>query len=249
MQFAVDPKTGRVLVIEINPRVSRSSALASKATGFPIAKLAALVAVGYTLDEITNDITKQTKAAFEPSLDYVVVKIPRWAFEKFPGVDSTLGPQMKSVGEAMALGRTFPEALNKAIQSLEIGVDALDGSGPSRERIVEPETLSALKIPTADRLFRVYRAVRQGLPLEEIGRAAGYDLWFLAQMKEMQNVERRLSNVEIGMRNANTEEARMQSAEFKILLREAKQLGFANSHIARLLNSSFSYSAFCIIHS
>jgi len=240
VQFAVDPKTGRVLVIEMNPRVSRSSALASKATGFPIAKLAALVAVGYTLDEITNDITKQTKAAFEPSLDYVVVKIPRWAFEKFPGVDSALGPQMKSVGEAMALGRTFPEALNKAIQSLEIGVDALDGSGPSRERIVEPETLSALKIPTADRLFRVYRAVRQGLPLEEIGRAAGYDLWFLAQMKEMQNVERRLSNVEIGMRNANTEEARMQSAEFKILLREAKQLGFADSHIARLLNSSFS---------
>ena len=130
--LAVDPKTGRVVVIEMNPRVSRSSALASKATGFPIAKLAALVAVGYTLDEITNDITKQTKAAFEPSLDYVVVKIPRWAFEKFPGVDSTLGPQMKSVGEAMALGRTFPEALNKAIQSLEIGVDALDGSGPSQ---------------------------------------------------------------------------------------------------------------------
>ncbi len=215
VQFAVDPKTGRVLVIEMNPRVSRSSALASKATGFPIAKLAALVAVGYTLDEITNDITKQTKAAFEPSLDYVVVKIPRWAFEKFPGVDLTLGPQMKSVGEAMALGRTFPEALNKAIQSLEIGVDALDGSGPSRERIVEPETLSALKIPTADRLFRVYRAVRQGLPLEEIGRVAGYDLWFLAQMKEMQNVERRLSNVEIGMRNANTEEARMQERNLR----------------------------------
>ncbi len=132
VQFAVDPQTGEVLVIEMNPRVSRSSSLASKATGFPIAKLAALVAVGYTLDEITNDITKQTKAAFEPSLDYVVVKIPRWAFEKFPGVDPTLGPQMKSVGEVMALGRTFPEALNKAVQSLEIGVDALDGSGPSR---------------------------------------------------------------------------------------------------------------------
>jgi hypothetical protein len=121
VQFAVDPNTGRVVVIEMNPRVSRSSALASKATGFPIAKLAALVAIGYTLDEITNDITKQTKAAFEPSLDYVVVKIPRWAFEKFPGVDPNLGPQMKSVGEAMALGRTFPEALNKAIQSLPIG--------------------------------------------------------------------------------------------------------------------------------
>jgi carbamoyl-phosphate synthase large subunit len=139
VQFAVDAKTGRVVVIEMNPRVSRSSALASKATGFPIAKLAALVAVGYTLDEITNDITKQTKAAFEPSLDYVVVKIPRWAFEKFPGVDPTLGPQMKSVGEAMALGRTFPEALNKAIQSLEIGVDALDGSGPSQNWLPNPK--------------------------------------------------------------------------------------------------------------
>ena len=198
VQFGVDPKTGRVVVIEMNPRVSRSSALASKATGFPIAKLAALVAVGYTLDEITNDITKQTKAAFEPSLDYVVVKIPRWAFEKFPGVDPTLGPQMKSVGEAMALGRTFPEALNKAIQSLEIGVDALDGSGPSGELPAEPETLSTLKIPTADRLFRVYRAIRQGMSLEEISQATGYDLWFLAQMQE-------IANCELEIRNCKTE--------------------------------------------
>src|SRR5690242_9169567 len=165
VQFGVNAQTGRVVVIEMNPRVSRSSALASKATGFPIAKLAALVAVGYTLDEITNDITKQTKAAFEPSLDYVVVKIPRWAFEKFPGVDPTLGPQMKSVGEVMALGRTFPEALNKAIQSLEIGVDALDGSGPSRELPAGPEVLSTLKIPAADRLFRVYHAIQQGISL------------------------------------------------------------------------------------
>ena len=231
VQFGVDPKTGRVVVIEMNPRVSRSSALASKATGFPIAKLAALVAVGYTLDEITNDITKQTKAAFEPSLDYVVVKIPRWAFEKFPGVDSTLGPQMKSVGEAMALGRTFPEALNKAIQSLEIGVDALDGSGPSRELVAESEILSTLKVPTADRLFRVYRAIQQGMSLEEIAQACGYDLWFLTQMKEMQNVEVRMQNAEVGMH--------AERAELKMLLREAKQMGFADSHIARLLNSSF----------
>src|SRR5574341_1166722 len=158
VQFAVNPQNGRIVVIEMNPRVSRSSALASKATGFPIAKIAALLAVGYTLDEIRNDITRETPASFEPSLDYVVVKIPRWAFEKFPGVDPTLGPQMKSVGEAMALGRTFPEALNKAVQSLEIGVDALDGSGPSRELSLEPETLSSLTLPTADRLFRVYRA-------------------------------------------------------------------------------------------
>ena len=224
VQFAVDPQTGRVVVIEMNPRVSRSSALASKATGFPIAKIAALVAVGYTLDEITNNITQQTKAAFEPSLDYVVVKIPRWAFEKFPGVDSTLGPQMKSVGEAMALGRTLPEALNKAIQSLEIGVDALDGSGPSRELPADPESLSTLAIPAADRLFRVYRAIRQGMSLEEISAATGYDLWFLAQMKEMESIERE-------MRNCKGED------ELKPLLRFAKQMGLADSHIARLLST------------
>ncbi len=225
VQFAVDPRTGRAVVIEMNPRVSRSSALASKATGFPIAKLAALVSVGYRLDEITNDITKQTKAAFEPSLDYVVVKIPRWAFEKFPGVDPTLGPQMKSVGEAMALGRTFPEALNKAVLSLEIGVDALDGSGPGRDLPAEPETLSALKIATADRLFRVYRAIRQGIPLEEIGQATGYDLWFLAQMNE-------INNCELELRNCKTE------SELKSILRSAKQMGLADSHISRLLPSS-----------
>ena len=226
VQFAVDPKTGRAVVIEMNPRVSRSSALASKATGFPIAKLAALVAVGYTLDEIPNDITKQTKAAFEPSLDYVVVKIPRWAFEKFPGVDTTLGPQMKSVGEVMALGRTFPEALNKAIQSLEIGVDALDGSGPGRELPAEPESFSTLAIPTADRVIRVYRAIRQGISLDEISRATGYDLWFLAQMKE-------ISNWEFVFNTCKRED------ELKPVLRIAKQLGFADSHIARLLSNYY----------
>ncbi|HCR70179.1 MAG TPA: carbamoyl phosphate synthase large subunit [Anaerolineae bacterium] len=224
VQFGVDPKTGRVVVIEMNPRVSRSSALASKATGFPIAKLAALVAVGYTLDEITNDITKQTKAAFEPSLDYVVVKIPRWAFEKFPGVDPTLGPQMKSVGEAMALGRTFPEALNKAIQSLEIGVDALDASGPNKELLTEPETLDSISKPTSDRLFKVYRAIQQGMSLDEISNVTDYDLWFLAQMEEIKNCE-------LEIRNCKTE------IELKTILRYAKQLGFADSHISRLLSS------------
>jgi carbamoyl-phosphate synthase large subunit len=224
VQFGVDPKTGRVVVIEMNPRVSRSSALASKATGFPIAKLAALVAVGYTLDEITNDITKQTQAAFEPSLDYVVVKIPRWAFEKFPGVDSTLGPQMKSVGEVMALGRTFPEALNKAIQSLEIGVDALDGSGPSRSVVVAPETTSTLRVPGADRLFRVYRGIRQGIPLAEISEETGYDRWFLAQMQEIVNCESDLANCR-------------SEVELKSVLRQAKQMGFADSHIARLFSA------------
>ena len=224
VQFGVDPKTGRVVVIEMNPRVSRSSALASKATGFPIAKIAALVAVGHTIDEITNDITGQTKASFEPSLDYVVVKIPRWAFEKFPGVDPTLGPQMKSVGEVMALGRTFPEALNKAIQSLEIGVDALDGSGPGRSLPAALETFDSLKTPTADRLFRAYRAIRQGRPLEEIALATGYDGWFLAQMQE-------ISNWELVIGNCHAE------AELKPVLRIAKQLGFADTHISRILTN------------
>ena len=239
VQFGIDPKTGRVVVIEMNPRVSRSSALASKATGFPIAKLAALVAIGYTLDEITNEITKQTKAAFEPSLDYVVVKIPRWAFEKFPGVDPTLGPQMKSVGEVMALGRTFPEALNKAVQSLEIGVDALDGSGPSRELVCEPEALSPLSLPTVDRLFRVYRAIRQGISLAEISKATGYDLWFLAQMNEIANCEKEIKEggtpaLDLVGKSCG---ASVQDPELKSVLRVAKQMGFADSHIARLLSN------------
>ncbi|MBC8645731.1 MAG: carbamoyl-phosphate synthase large subunit, partial [Thermoanaerobaculia bacterium] len=144
IQFAVDPKTGRRVVIEMNPRVSRSSALASKATGFPIAKIAALLAVGYTLDEIPNDITKKTPASFEPTLDYVVVKIPRWAFEKFPRADPRLTIQMKSVGEAMAIGRTFAEALGKAIRSLEIGRDGLDdGRGP----VSDAELMDKLSVP------------------------------------------------------------------------------------------------------
>jgi carbamoyl-phosphate synthase large subunit len=222
VQFGVDPKTGRVVVIEMNPRVSRSSALASKATGFPIAKLAALVAVGYTLDEITNDITKQTKAAFEPSLDYVVTKIPRWAFEKFPGVDPTLGPQMKSVGEAMALGRTFPESLLKAVQSLEIGVDFLDGSGINKQPI--DYSLEELSVPTADRLFKVYRAIEDGVSIDEIAKRTNYDSWFLAQMQE-------ISNWGVVISNCKTE------AELKPALRIAKQMGFADSYLSRLLTN------------
>jgi carbamoyl-phosphate synthase large subunit len=228
VQFAIDPKTGRALVIEMNPRVSRSSALASKATGFPIAKIAALVAAGYTLDEIQNDITQQTQAAFEPSLDYVVVKIPRWAFEKFPGVDPNLGPQMKSVGEVMALGRTFPEALNKAVQSLEIGVDALDGSGPNIEVGSQPEEIGILKIPAADRLFRVYRALRDGTSLDEIAQSTGYDPWFLGQMQ---------LNEEVRMKMA---EYPLQSDEkSKSILHAAKQMGISDSEIARIQNSAF----------
>ena len=223
VQFAVHPESGRVVVIEMNPRVSRSSALASKATGFPIAKLAALVAVGCTLDEISNDITSVTRASFEPSLDYVVVKIPRWNFEKFPGVDSRLGPQMKSVGEVMALGRTFPEALNKAIQSLEIGADAPDGSGPAQT--ADPVELlpDALKNPTAERLFAVYRALKQGIFAKEIHNSTGYDLWFLSQMQEMIALEKELAACD------------QSSKQFIALLHSAKQAGFSDAYIERLL--------------
>ncbi len=248
VQFAVDPATGRTLVIEMNPRVSRSSALASKATGFPIAKLAALVAVGYTLDEIPNDITGQTQAAFEPALDYVVVKMPRWAFEKFPGVDPLLGPQMKSVGEVMSLGSTFPAALNKAVQSLEIGVDALDGSGPQRSAPADPHDvadLAALRQPTADRLFAVYRAVRAGLPLDAIAAATGFDPWFLVQMQEIAACEREVAAAAREHPSTGDESSAALSrppaqdaSRLADVLRRAKRLGFSDSHLARLFASA-----------
>ncbi len=224
VQFAVDPRTGRVLVIEMNPRVSRSSALASKATGFPIAKIAALVAVGYTLDEIQNEITGQTVAAFEPALDYVVVKIPRWAFEKFPGVDSTLGPQMKSVGEVMALGSTFPQALMKAIQSLEIGVDAPDGSGPSKPQAMDAQgSIAETLRPQSLRLFAVYRALRSGVDAAQLAPETGLDPWFLGQMMQIVNFEQCLRELD-------------PRALTPALLRQAKRIGFADSHLARLLS-------------
>ena len=222
VQFAVNPVDGRTIVIEMNPRVSRSSALASKATGFPIAKVAALVAAGYTLDEITNDITGETKVAFEPSLDYVVVKIPRWAFEKFPGVDPTLGAQMKSVGEVMALGRTLAEALNKAVLSLENGMDALDGSGPRKQAARE---ISDLRIPTAGRLFDVYRAIVRGDELGGIAAATGMDLWFLEQLRDVARLEAEIVATAGGEIAAD-------------LLRRAKQAGLADTRIARLNNPS-----------
>src|SRR5499427_9245790 len=163
IQFAVHPGTGRMVVIEMNPRVSRSSALASKATGFPIAKIAARLAIGYTLDEIRNDITRQTPASFEPTIDYVVVKMPRFAFEKFPGADDTLHTQMKSVGEAMAIGRTFKEALGKAIRSLEIGRWGFDARVP-RDRA---ELVRRMTRPTPERLYEVAEALRHGMTVEE----------------------------------------------------------------------------------
>lgn len=208
VQFAVNPTDGRVVVIEMNPRVSRSSALASKATGFPIAKIAAKLAVGYTLDEINNDITRVTRAAFEPSLDYVVVKIPRWAFEKFPRADPILGPQMKSVGEVMALGRTFKQALSKAIQSLEIP-DASSGAGSA---------VDSLAIPTHDRLFKILKVLRSGALVDDVARVTRIDPWFIAQVREMVEFESRL-----------TEPLADDT------LRKAKELGFGDAQIASLV--------------
>ncbi len=179
VQFAVNPQNGRMTVIEMNPRVSRSSALASKATGFPIAKIAARLAVGYTLDELQNDITKATPACFEPTIDYVVVKIPKWQFEKFPGSDETLGPQMKSVGEVMAIGRTFKEALMKAVRSLETGKKSTDdGIDPRRLR-------QRLVTPSPERLAYLRYAFEIGMSVRDAARYTGMDPWFLHQMKQI----------------------------------------------------------------
>ena len=228
VQFAVNPEDGRVVVIEMNPRVSRSSALASKATGFPIAKVAALLAVGYTLDEIPNDITRTTVAAFEPSIDYVVVKVPRWTFEKFPGVDPTLGPQMKSVGEVMAIGRTFKEALQKAYQSLEIG--SL-GYGPDprparpSENAWSGDLRQLLSVPTHRRMFAVHDALAAGWSPEEAARLTGFDPWFVAQMAGLVAFDHELGNHTLASLPAG-------------LLRRAKRQGYGDEQIARLLRPS-----------
>jgi len=224
IQFAVNPRDGTPLVIEMNPRVSRSSALASKATGFPIAKIAALLAVGYTLDEIPNDITRVTPASFEPSLDYVVVKIPRWAFEKFPGVDPTLGPQMKSVGEVMAIGTTFNEALQKAIRGLEIGAVGFGAFAGRRLNIQEQREPSDddLRIPTAQRIFHVADALRAGWDIERIAALTGYDPWFVAQMRAIIDLEAALARHSLDTLPAD-------------LLREAKEHGFSDAQIALIL--------------
>ena len=182
VQFAVNPKDGRMVVIEMNPRVSRSSALASKATGFPIAKIAAKLAVGYTLDELKNDITKVTPASFEPTIDYVVTKIPRFAFEKFPGTDPTLTTAMKSVGEVMAIGRSFHESLQKALRGLEIGLTGLDEIDlPSDRSAIR----AALGRATPDRLRVAAQAIRYDFPLDEIHAITGYDLWFLGEIEAL----------------------------------------------------------------
>jgi len=219
IQFALNPLDGRLVVIEMNPRVSRSSALASKATGFPIAKIAAKLAVGYTLDEIPNDITRLTPASFEPTIDYCVVKIPRFAFEKFPETNDTLGISMKSVGEVMAIGRTFPEALGKGIRSLEIGrygLEALAGAPvPTVEQIE-----AGLTRPNPGRLFLVAEAFRQGFTVARIARISGFDPWFLEQLRLMVVLEGRVSDA--------------GAAIDATLLREAKRNGFSDRSLGTL---------------
>jgi carbamoyl-phosphate synthase large subunit len=213
IQFGVNPETGRMVVIEMNPRVSRSSALASKATGFPIAKIAAKLAVGYTLDEIPNDITRKTPASFEPTLDYVVVKIPKWQFEKFPGADETLGPQMKSVGEVMAIGRTFKEALLKGVRALDTGKRV------GAEKI-EPKILTQrLVTPHPERLSYVRYALRQGYTVKQLAKMTSIDPWFLYQLKEIHDMQLEL------------EKHPMESMP-EAVLREAKRMGFSDGRLA-----------------
>ena len=223
IQFAVDPKTGRMTVIEMNPRVSRSSALASKATGFPIAKIAALLAIGYHLDEIQNDITRVTPASFEPVIDYVVVKIPRWAFEKFKDASPALGTQMKSVGEVMAIGRTFKEALQKGLRGLETGV-----SGFAREDLDDSRIKEKLLHADPDRIFYVKRALDLGWAHEEIYRMTGIDPWFLDQIQQIVDLEKRITTKLLAKQKGRV------VAKDVDLLREAKRMGFSDVRLGQL---------------
>lgn len=223
VQFAIDPKTGRQIVIEMNPRVSRSSALASKATGFPIAKIAAKLAVGYTLDELPNDITKKTPASFEPSIDYVVVKIPRFTFEKFHGAERVLGTQMKSVGEAMAIGRTFTEALQKAARSLETGRFGLLGGKESKENDLD-SILKSLKVPYDNRLFLIARALELGASISDVVQNSCFDPWFVSEMKKIVDLELKIKN-------------RLLNDLSKEELIELKRNGTSDKQIALLCNA------------
>lgn len=219
IQFAVHPQTGRIIVIEMNPRVSRSSALASKATGFPIAKIAARLAVGYTLDEIPNDITLSTPASFEPTLDYVVVKAPRFAFEKFPAADPTLTTTMKSVGEAMAIGRNFTEALQKALRSLDKRGSSFDFAQPAPNPEQTAQLLEQMATPTERRLTQVVQAIRGGVSAADIYAATKIDPWFIDQLFILCEVAQRL---------------REAPALQPQLLREAKRHGFSDLQIAQI---------------
>ncbi|MAJ36461.1 MAG: carbamoyl phosphate synthase large subunit [Flavobacteriaceae bacterium] len=222
VQFAVSPDEKEdIIAIEINPRVSRSSALASKATGYPIAKIAAKLAIGYTLDELENQITKTTSALFEPTLDYVIVKIPRWNFDKFEGSDRTLGLQMKSVGEVMGIGRSFQEALHKATQSLEIKRNGLGADGKGYKNY--EQIISKLTVPSWDRVFVIYDAIQMGIPLNTIHEITKIDMWFLKQYEELHILEKEISKHSVD--NLPKE-----------LLLEAKQKGFADRQIAHMLD-------------
>jgi len=226
IQFAVNPANGRMVAIEMNPRVSRSSALASKATGFPIAKIAAKLALGYRLDEIRNDITRETPASFEPTIDYVVVKVPRWAFEKFPQADRSLSTQMKSVGEAMAIGRTFKEAFLKAFRSLELGKSGQllgqTGAGGLAEQEDQASLQQALGIPTDRRMWAVFRALERGWPVEEIHRLTHIDRWFLTQFQQIVDLAK--SAAAVGPRDLSDD-----------LFRDLKRAGFADNDLALIL--------------
>jgi carbamoyl-phosphate synthase large subunit len=224
IQFAVNPENGRMVIIEMNPRVSRSSALASKATGFPIAKIAAKLAVGYTLDEIPNDITKETPASFEPTIDYCVVKIPRWTFEKFPTANPVLTTSMKSVGETMAIGRTFKEALQKGIRSLEIGRFGLGSDGKDKTILDQNQIKEKLRIPNADRLFYIREALKQNFTLDEIYSLTKIDKWFLSNIKEIIDFEEELKKYNL---NTVTDE----------ILLKAKQFGFSDFQLANIFKT------------
>jgi carbamoyl-phosphate synthase large subunit len=232
IQFGINPRNGRLVVIEMNPRVSRSSALASKATGFPIAKIAAKLAVGYTLDEITNDITKETPACFEPTIDYVVTKIPRFTFEKFPAADATLTTQMKSVGEVMSIGRTFKESFQKALRSLEIGSCGMEsrifGAGDTRRAITEKErsaVLDKLTTPNCDRVWYLGDAFRCGMTVEEIYNLTGIDQWFLHNIRQIIEMEEELKQVQV---EAVTKE------NLHEIFWEAKRCGFSDKYLGVL---------------
>ncbi|MBJ6723829.1 carbamoyl-phosphate synthase large subunit [Geomesophilobacter sediminis] len=233
IQFGVNPKNGRLVVIEMNPRVSRSSALASKATGFPIAKIAAKLAVGYTLDEITNDITKETPACFEPTIDYVVTKFPRFTFEKFPAADATLTTQMKSVGEVMSIGRTFKESLQKSLRSLEIGVSGFDSrlfdiSEETRRALTPREQAiltEKLRTPNCDRMWYVGDAFRSGMSVEEIFQHTAIDPWFLDNIRQIIEKEEELKAIKIEAESGEN---------LKEILWEAKRFGFADQYLGKL---------------
>ena len=223
VQWAVNPKDGRMVVIEMNPRVSRSSALASKATGFPIAKIAAKLAVGYTLDELDNDITKVTPASFEPTIDYVVTKIPRFAFEKFPGSEPYLTTAMKSVGEVMSIGRTFHESLQKALASMETGLTGFDeieipGSDDTSSII------NALSKQTPDRILTIAQAMRLGIGNDDIQAVTMYDPWFIERIREIIDTEENVRKTGLP-----------SSAED---LRNLKMLGFTDARLAKITGSS-----------